>query len=484
MLGGLNSLLSGLIAPINVARPSSVNIQEAIYNGSQLHGRVPYQAPVPYTGGRVKALFVGINYAGTSNQLSGCVNDVFTMLSTLQRITFPITESCVLVDDPCFPNFIDYPTRDNMIRYMGWLVAGAKAGDVLFFHYSGHGGQTRSKRDTEEEYDQSLCPVDFQTAGTILDDDLFLLLCRSLPAGVRLTCVFDCCHSASMLDLPFSFVASHQLGAPRSGYSMHMVRRDNFAEADVLLFSGCTDDGTSADVQGGPSGAGGAATQAFTWCLENTGGLNYMDILLRTRNHLKSLGYKQVPQLTSSKPVDLSKTFSLFGSLITNEQQLQQNVPPQFRVQPSQPVYHFSLPPPGSYPRPAGPYGGNYQFSGPGYVYPGGPGASMNASISATGQPIGSYPHVGAGPTSATEVPVKSYSRASPGGGGMGATEKGLLGGLGLGLLLGGGGRHHHHPPPGRGGYCPPPPCGGGYGPYPGRGGFGGPPGRGGPPRW
>eukprot|EP00796_Vickermania_ingenoplastis_P009385 gene9385-6604_t len=362
MLGLIEALTS--VAPVRVSRPDRVDVSRAIEEGRSIRGVVPYRAPVPYTGGRVKALFIGINYIGTQSQLSGCINDVHTMLSTLQRITFPIQECCVLVDDPQFPNFTDYPTRANMIRYMGWLVADARPGDVLFVHYSGHGGQTRAVNDSQEEYDQTLCPVDYATAGTILDDDLFLLLCQPLPPGVRLTCVFDCCHSASMLDLPFSFVASHQL-QQRTGYQMRQVRNDNFANADILLFSGCTDDGTSADIQGGPNGAGGAATNAFTWCLLNTSGLSFMDILLKTRNNLKSQGYKQVPQLTSSKPVDLSKSFSLFGPLSVNQQQMQQQVPPPFQHHPPPQMMHFNLPPPpgpGYHQQQCGPYGDRHRF--------------------------------------------------------------------------------------------------------------------------
>ena len=34
------------------------------------------------------------------------------------------------------------PTRDNILRACQWLVAGAQKGDVLFFHFSGHGSQT------------------------------------------------------------------------------------------------------------------------------------------------------------------------------------------------------------------------------------------------------------------------------------------------------------------------------------------------------
>jgi metacaspase-1 len=55
-------------------------------------------------------------------------------------------------------------------------------------------------------------PLDFQDVGMILDDDLFECIIQKLPKGVFLVCLMDCCHSGSILDLPYVFVAdgSHQ----------------------------------------------------------------------------------------------------------------------------------------------------------------------------------------------------------------------------------------------------------------------------------
>lgn len=59
----------------------------------------------------------------------------------------------------------------------------------------------------EDGYDETLVPLDYTSAGQIRDDDLFLTLIGKMPKDVQLTCVMDCCHSGSVLDLPYTFVA-------------------------------------------------------------------------------------------------------------------------------------------------------------------------------------------------------------------------------------------------------------------------------------
>lgn len=54
---------------------------------------------------------------------------------------------------------------------------------------------------------QTLVPVDYDTAGMIRDDNLFETLVAPLPKGSVLTSVMDCCHSGTVLDLPYTFLA-------------------------------------------------------------------------------------------------------------------------------------------------------------------------------------------------------------------------------------------------------------------------------------
>jgi hypothetical protein len=160
--------------------------------------------PLSSCDGNKKSLFIGINYFGSKAELRGCINDVENIKAcVVKRFGFPTDAAHMktLVDS----DRNNMPTRANMIAAMKWLVADAKSGDSLFFHYSGHGGSQRdTDGDEEDGMDETLIPVDYEKSGQIVDDELHAILVAGLPVGVRLTAIMDCCHSGSVFDLPFS----------------------------------------------------------------------------------------------------------------------------------------------------------------------------------------------------------------------------------------------------------------------------------------
>ena len=136
-----------------------------------------------------------------------------------------------LTDDQQNP--MSQPTKANILRAMHWLVKDARPNDSLFFHYSGalrlirqiqpqhtnihagHGGQTKDlDGDEDDGYDEVIYPVDFRTAGHIVDDEMHRIMVASLQPGVRLTAIFDSCHSGSALDLPYIYSTQGVLKEP------------------------------------------------------------------------------------------------------------------------------------------------------------------------------------------------------------------------------------------------------------------------------
>lgn len=131
--------------------------------------------------GKRKALLIGINYFGQKGQLRGCINDVKNMSRFLhERFHYKWDDMVILTDDQQHPK--SQPTKANILTAMHWLVKDAQPNDSLFFHYSGHGGQTKDlDGDEADGYDETIYPLDFRHAGHIVDDEMHRIM--SVPAA-------------------------------------------------------------------------------------------------------------------------------------------------------------------------------------------------------------------------------------------------------------------------------------------------------------
>jgi len=256
--------------------------------------------------GRHKSLLIGINYTGTRAALKGCVNDAKNMQQLLVRSGFPDDGAHMLLLTDERSRGSEYqPTASNIMKAFAWFVKDIQKGDVLFLHFSGHGGQVPDKTGMETDgYNETVVPLDYDRAGQISDDVLWGGLVYPLPEGVRLTALMDMCHSGTGLDLPYDY----NVDTRRWKEDVNPAH----SKGDVVLFSGCEDAQTSADVQGGWGKAGGAMTMAFTKAYEQCPLATYHDFLTVVKRELRKKGFKQRPQLTSSQQFDAnSRIFSL-----------------------------------------------------------------------------------------------------------------------------------------------------------------------------
>lgn len=173
---------------------------------------------------RTKALLIGINYVGhKQGVLSGCHNDVETWRSIITKHGFNPQGITVLKDD----GQSTPPTKKNIEQAMLALARGATAGDALFMQYSGHGSQIKdTSGDEASGFDQVLVPMDYQGSGVIVDDWIFDTVVKALPEGVTLFAVMDCCHSGSIMDLPFSITVTPQF-AQQFQANPHMALPQN-----------------------------------------------------------------------------------------------------------------------------------------------------------------------------------------------------------------------------------------------------------------
>jgi len=170
-----------------------------------------------------RAVLIGINYTGQNGELSGCHNDVLNVNKYLIEVQgFRKENVTILMDDGQHKA----PTKSAILTAYRRLVRESKEGDVVFCHYSGHGGRLADDNGDEEDgYDETLIPVDFEKSGQIRDDDLLKKLIHPMAEGVNMTCLMDCCHSGTVLDLPYRFTADGDIE------EMEMNERTNFKDA-------------------------------------------------------------------------------------------------------------------------------------------------------------------------------------------------------------------------------------------------------------
>lgn len=200
------------------------------------------------------------------------------------------------------------PTKATIESGMRWLVHDAKAGDVLFFHFSGHGSHERDREGIEESgQNQTILPVDFHRAGQITDDRMAEIMVNNLPAGVRLTALFDSCHSGTPLDLPYIW----------TGDRWKEETNPYFSRGDVQTFGGCTDSGLSADSTDSSGKAGGAMTVAFCDALRRNPCPTYPELMRCIGATLRRRGHRQCPQLSSSQRFQFDRPF-LMDDIIPN----------------------------------------------------------------------------------------------------------------------------------------------------------------------
>jgi metacaspase-1 len=258
-----------------------------------------------------KALLVGLNrYPDPENTLRGCLNDV-------RQIHAMLLEHRGFREDGSIVTLTDAEaTTGNIVERLHWLVDGAAPGDVLVFHYSGHGSQVEDLHGDEldDGLDEIICPYDLDWNDPFTDDDLHDIL-KGLPAGANLTVVLDCCHSGTGLRMvapPNQQPRCIASRSPRFGMSARQVRRfgARASQRGAVLIAGCRSDQVSADalIEGSYHGA---LTFYLCQALEELGHRgSYRQLVRRTRKLLTDNGYSQIPQLEGPQALLDQEIFS------------------------------------------------------------------------------------------------------------------------------------------------------------------------------
>jgi hypothetical protein len=231
-------------------------------------------------------LLVGCNYRGTTSELRGCINDV----QTIEKELFPKRDYdyiLTLTDDT-----VILPTRQHILSNLKQMLDKLEDGDTFFFHCSGHGTQQNDLNNDETDgKDEAFVSLDMK----IITDDLLQMLFQSVKKKVNIFILMDCCHSGTIIDLPYSL---------QSPNGKVIKNNSSVFYPNIVMISGCQDKQVSYDAFINNKHQG-ALTFAFKTALQNFRSYEpietriFLDII---HTILKKKNYPQLPQLSFSKP--------------------------------------------------------------------------------------------------------------------------------------------------------------------------------------
>lgn len=279
-----------------------------------------------------RALLVGVNkYPNLPphSQLRGCENDVAAVRHMLvTTFKFPPENVRVLVNEEA--------TEQAVRGALEQLLGDCGEGDIVVFHFSGHGSQMAPKGEKPRGYDESIMPHD---SGRMRDDfprkvaprdirdtEINEWLSRLTRKTPYITLLFDSCHSGSITRLadgeeagrlrwvpPDPLPAGAQPAAPGGtrGASRDVGGSGWLPESDkyVLLAACAAEQGAyELDHTGGDGGTQrfGAFTFHLTREIEqgfqnSDGRLTYRDIWERVAAGVNERFRKQTPQLEGAR---------------------------------------------------------------------------------------------------------------------------------------------------------------------------------------
>lgn len=261
-----------------------------------------------------RALFIGINYFGSSCQLNGCINDINNVIEYLKTNKIAPSQYRILTDAVGSSP----PTMKNILDGLSWLIDGVSSNSRLLLQYSGHGTSLSDQRtkispsanpnDEKDGKDEALCPVDYNQGGFLVDDMIRYFLINRLPAGCKLYFINDSCHSGTAADLAISYEIDYRTGT----YKVITDPIEKPVQGTVIYISGCRDNQTSCD-----SFEDGKYQGAMTYGLLSSfkllsGGnkpLTLLNVMKQTLSLLKGKGYDQDPYLSTGGVMDLNTDF-------------------------------------------------------------------------------------------------------------------------------------------------------------------------------
>ena len=214
-------------------------------------------------------------------------------------------------------------TKEGIINSIDRLIAKAQAGDIIVFHFSGHGQQVfdDANKDEADGYDEALVPYNanmrygggYTGQNHIRDDELgtkLKLLRKKIGKQGSLLVLLDACHSGTGTrgqDISITRGSEakcepegykNTISGTRGGSSAEGVFDDRELLSNMVVISAASADQLNYETKDNNNNGVGALSYAFSRALaQSAGPLNYKILFEKIKTDIQSWKPYQNPQI-------------------------------------------------------------------------------------------------------------------------------------------------------------------------------------------
>ena len=226
--------------------------------------------------------------------LNGCVNDAISIKDVLlNNFHFKNENIKLLLNTEA--------SRNNIISSIRSLEAICDSDDILVFYFAGHGSQLKNSLSFDGSgFDQTIVPSDLID---IRNKELNSLFSKLITKRVRLTLIFDSCHSGAIT----RNILTNNLIPVRSLPALEYDALDStiplkLEDYDALILSACQRDQLALETKDEIGNTHGAFTMAFLKAINSVNTFqSSLSIFKQTKAILINSGKCQEPVLAANK---------------------------------------------------------------------------------------------------------------------------------------------------------------------------------------
>ena len=268
--------------------------------------------------------FLGIacRYLDTSQPLIGTSTDILNVRAFIVPYCGISPENCIILRDDLGRDNIT-PTKDNILKNIRQIAEKSNDKSTSIICFSGHGIEMEASKErnfTEtDNKDSAIITSELdKSMGVITDNELYSEITQIKG---KIICVFDCCNSGTVLDLPNKWIYDSE----RDTFKYYKENENNPVNKNIICLSAARDIEVTYDVWSNEYSnyIGIVSKNAIEYYLYNArkASINIIDLAMSIQAKLVEEGYPNKIVVSSSSDDPGSLGFSRAFNVISETNQ-------------------------------------------------------------------------------------------------------------------------------------------------------------------